>query len=122
MAYDSNNVFAKILRGEIPCERVYEDDNVLAFKDINPKAPLHILVLPKGRYTSILDFSIRASNDEIANFFQTVAKIAELEGMQERGFRLVSNTGPDAGQEVPHFHVHILGGSSLGGMAAVGKK
>ena len=117
MAYDSNNVFAKILKGEIPCDRVYEDDHVLAFKDINPKGPTHVLVLPKGSYTSLLDFSIRATVDEIAIFFQTVAKIAELLGLQEKGFRLISNTGIDAGQEVSHFHVHLIGGKRLGSMA-----
>lgn len=116
MAYDVNNVFAKILRGETPSQRVYEDDHVLAIKDINPKAPVHVLVLPKGPYTSLMDFSIRATSDEIGNFFQTVAKIAELLGLQDNGFRLVSNTGVDAGQIVPHFHVHLLGGKQLGPM------
>jgi diadenosine tetraphosphate (Ap4A) HIT family hydrolase len=116
MAYDPTNVFAKILRGELPSERVYEDDQILAIKDIQPKAPTHVLVLPKGPYTSLLDFSIRASNDEIAYFFQTVAKIAELAGLQDKGFRLVANTGPDSGQEVPHFHVHLMGGKQLGAM------
>lgn len=116
MAYDINNVFAKILRGEIPCQRVYEDDYVLAFNDINPKAPTHVLVVPKGRYISLLDFSIRASSEEIAHFFQTVAKIAELLNMHKNGFRLVTNTGNDGGQEVPHFHVHLLGGKPLGKM------
>jgi diadenosine tetraphosphate (Ap4A) HIT family hydrolase len=117
MAYDNNNIFAKILRGDLPCERVYEDDHVLAFKDINPKAPIHVLILPKGPYTSLLDFSIRASVEEIAIFFQTVAKVAELLGLQVNGFRAVSNTGPDAGQIVPHFHIHLLGGQPLGVMA-----
>ena len=118
MAYDPNNVFAKILRGELSSERVYEDDKILAIKDINPKAPTHVLVLPKGPYTSLLDFSIRATNDEIAYFFQTVAKIAELAGLQDKGFRLVANTGPDSGQEVPHFHVHLMGGNHLGAMVS----
>src|SRR5476651_896849 len=117
MAYDPNNTFAKILRGEIPSQHVYEDENVLAIKDINPKAPTHVLVLPKGQYTSLLDFSVRASTEEIAYFFQTVAKIAELLKMHEKGFRLVSNTGADSGQEVAHFHVHLLGGKKLGPMA-----
>lgn len=116
MAYDQNNVFAKILRGELPTERVYEDDQILAIKDINPKAPTHVLVLPKGSYTSLLDFSIRATNDEIAYFFQTVAKIAELARLQDAGFRLVANTGAHGGQEVPHFHVHLIGGKQLGAM------
>lgn len=118
MAYDANNVFAKILKGEIPCHRVYEDDQVLAFNDINPKAPTHVLVLPKGPYTSLLDFSVRASTEDIAAFFQTVAKIAELLNMHKNGFRLVTNTGSDGGQEVPHFHVHLLGGKQLGKMTS----
>jgi len=122
MAYDSSNIFAKILRGELPSDRVYEDENVLAIKDIHPKAPVHILVMPKGPYTSLLDFSIRATGDEIATFFQTVSKIAELGGLQDKGFRLVSNTGLDAGQEVPHFHVHLLGGMQLGPMAGAIKQ
>jgi histidine triad (HIT) family protein len=114
MAYDRNNIFAKILRGEIPSERVYEDEFVLAIKDINPKAPVHVLILPKGPYTSLLDFSIRASTEEISIFFQTVAKIAELLGLQDQGFRVVSNTGDHGGQEVQHFHIHLLGGAVLG--------
>lgn len=117
MTYDTNNIFAKILRKEMPGERVYEDDHVLAIKDINPKAPTHVLVLPKGHYTSLMDFSIRATADEIGIFFQTVAKIAELLGLHDKGFRLVANTGSDGGQIVPHFHVHLLGGKQLGAMA-----
>lgn len=116
MAYDPNNIFAKIIRGEIPAKRVYEDEQVIAINDINPKAPIHVLVLPKGRYSSLLEFSIRAPTEEIAMFFQTVAKIAELLNMNKNGFRLVSNTGVDGGQEVPHFHVHLLGGKQLGKM------
>lgn len=121
MAYDPNNIFARILRGDLPSERVFEDDHILAIKDINPKAPIHVLVMPKGPYTSLLDFSIRASNDEIAHFFQTVAKIAELAGLQVKGFRLVANTGADGGQEVPHFHVHLMGGKHLGPMVGAEK-
>lgn len=117
MAYDTNNIFAKMLRGEVSCERVYEDDHVLAIKDINPKAPIHVLALPKGSYTSLMDFSIRATADEIGLFFQTVTKIAELLKLHDNGFRLVSNTGSDSGQVVPHFHVHLLGGKQLGPMA-----
>jgi histidine triad (HIT) family protein len=117
MTYDTNNIFAKILRKEMPSERVYEDDHVLAIKDINPKAPIHVLVLPKGHYTSLMDFSIRATADEIGIFFQTVAKITELLGLHDKGFRLVANTGSDGGQIVPHFHVHLLGGKPLGAMA-----
>jgi len=121
MSYNPDNIFAKILKGDLPCQRVYEDEHVLAFNDINPKAPTHVLILPKGAYTSLLDFSVRATSDEIAIFFQTVAKIAELLKMHEKGFRLVSNTGIDAGQEVPHFHVHLLGGQKLGPMAGIDK-
>ncbi|MDF3033999.1 MAG: hinT [Alphaproteobacteria bacterium] len=117
MAYDVNNVFAKILRGEMPAERVYEDDHVLAIKDIHPKAPIHVLVLPKGPYTSLMDFSIRATVEEMGYFFQTITKIAERLGLNDKGFRLVSNIGADAGQIVPHFHVHLLGGKQLGSMA-----
>mgnify|MGYP003385941057 CR=1 FL=1 len=117
MAYDSNNVFAKILRGEIPCQRVYEDDYALAFKDINPKAPIHVLVIPKGAYSSVMDFTILASSEEIAAFFQTVTKVAEILKFSDGGFRLVVNNGPDSGEEVPHFHVHLIGGTRLGGIA-----
>lgn len=117
MAYDSNNIFAKILRGEIPCQRVYEDDQVLAFHDINPKAPIHVLVIPKGAYSSFMDFTIRASPDEIAAFFQAVTKVAEGLKFTDNGFRLVVNNGPDSGEEVPHFHAHLIGGKRLGGMA-----
>ncbi len=117
MAYDSNNIFAKILRGEIPCQRVYEDDHVLAFHDINPKAPIHVLVIPKKAYASFMEFTIRASSEEITVFFQTVTKVAEDLKFSDGGFRLVVNNGPDSGQEVPHFHVHLIGGKRLGGMA-----
>lgn len=117
MTYDSNNVFAKIVRGEIPCDRVYEDDNVLAFKDINPKAPIHVLVIPKKPYSSFNDFSLRASQEEIGVFIQTVQKLADDLQLQASGFRLVVNSGPDSGEEVPHFHMHIMGGKRLGGMA-----
>lgn len=117
MAYDSNNIFAKILRGEIPCQRVYEDDHVLAFHDINPKAPIHVLVIPKKAYASFMEFTIRASSEEITVFFQTVTKVVEDLKFSDGGFRLVVNNGPDSGQEVPHFHVHLIGGKRLGGMA-----
>lgn len=116
MTYDSNNVFAKILRGEIPCGKVYEDDYVLAFNDINPQAPVHILVIPKGAYISISDFGARATAQEVAGFFTAVSKIAEDKGLTESGFRTIANTGLNGGQEVPHFHVHLLGGAKLGAM------
>lgn len=117
MTYDSNNIFAKILRGEISCQRVYEDNQVLAFHDIHPKAPIHVLVIPKGAYSSFMDFTIRASSEEVAAFFQAVTKIAEDLKFGDNGFRLVVNNGPDSGQEVPHLHVHLIGGERLGGMA-----
>lgn len=113
-AYDDTNIFAKILREEIPCDKVYEDDYVLAFKDIAPKAPVHILVIPKGAYVSVVDFSEKASAEEIKALSAAVAKIARDEGLDESGFRTIANTGLHGGQEVPHFHVHILGGEAVG--------
>ena len=118
MTYDSNNIFAKILRGEIPCDKVYEDDHVLAFKDIAPQAPVHILVIPKGDYISIADFGEKASPDEIKALYAAVSKIASEQGLTDSGFRTIANTGLNGGQEVPHFHVHILGGEKLGPMLA----
>ncbi|MCB1681830.1 MAG: histidine triad nucleotide-binding protein [Rhodospirillales bacterium] len=115
-SYDPNNIFAKILRGEIPCGKVYEDDHVLAFKDINPQAPVHILVIPKGEYVSISDFGAKASAEEIKAFFDAVSKIAEEQGLSGEGFRTITNAGLNGGQEVPHFHLHILGGRRLGPM------
>ena len=118
MAYDSNNVFAKILRGEIPCKKIFEDDHVLAFPDINPQAPVHILVIPKGAYTDVADFGAHAQPAEIAAFWRAVAQIAADSGLPQSGFRTIANTGLNGGQEVPHFHVHILGGRALGPMLA----
>ena len=114
--YDPNNIFAKILRGEIPCNKVYEDDFVLAFNDIHPQAPVHILVIPKGSYVSISDFGAKASAEEIKAFFDAVSKIAEEKGLSGDGFRTITNAGLNGGQEVPHFHLHILGGCRLGPM------
>ncbi|AGH96890.1 histidine triad nucleotide-binding protein [Micavibrio aeruginosavorus] len=116
MTYDTNNIFARILRGEIPCKKVYEDDQVLAFHDIAPHAPVHVLVIPKGAYINQADFGARASADEIAALYRAVAKIATDLGLHETGFRTIANTGLNGGQEVPHFHVHILGGGALGPM------
>jgi diadenosine tetraphosphate (Ap4A) HIT family hydrolase len=113
MTYDSNNIFAKILRGEIPCERVFEDEDVLAFRDIRPKAPVHVLVIPKSQYISFHDFCEKASPPDIGNFFKKAQEIANLLYLNEKGYRLVCNCGPDSGQEVPHFHVHIIGGEHL---------
>jgi histidine triad (HIT) family protein len=116
--YDQNNLFAQILRGEIPSKKVYEDEHALAFHDINPLAPTHILVIPKGPYVSWDDFSAKAPDVEIAGFIRAVGKIARDEGLVENGYRLLANVGLNSGQEVPHLHVHIFGGCPLGPMLA----
>lgn len=116
--YDETNVFAKILRGELPAKRVYEDEWALAFHDINPLAPVHILVIPKGPYVSWEDFSARASDEEIAGFVRAIGKVARDQQLVVQGYRLLANTGKRAGQEVPHLHVHIFGGQPLGPMLA----
>ena len=115
-AYDDNNIFAKILRGEIPCKKVYEDAHALAFHDINPQAPIHVLVVPKGKYVSWDDFSAKASADEIAGFVRAVGAVARQAGLVAPGYRLLANAGLDAHQEVPHLHMHIFGGKALGPM------
>jgi len=114
--YDQNNIFARILRGEIPCKKAYENDHVLVFHDINPLAPTHLLVIPKGPYVSWDDFSANASDEEIAAFVRAVGKIARDEGLVENGYRLLANAGLNSGQEVPHLHVHVFGGRPLGPM------
>jgi histidine triad (HIT) family protein len=116
--YDQDNIFARILRGELPSSRVYEDDNVLAFNDINPLAPAHILVIPKGPYVSWDDFSEKASDAEIAGLVRAVGKIARDAGLVEEGYRVLANVGMNSGQEVPHLHLHIFGGRPLGPMLA----
>ena len=113
MKYDNQNIFAKILRGEIPSTSLYEDEHVLAFPDIAPQAPVHILVIPKGAYVSIDDFGAKASAEEITAFYRAVSKIAADHGLSENGYRVIANTGNHGGQEVPHFHAHILGGEKL---------
>ena len=118
MPYDPNNIFAKILRGEIPCKKVFENECALAFHDISPKAPTHILVIPKGGYTDHNDFTSKASDAEIAGFERAVSEVARAAGVAETGYRLISNAGINAHQEVPHYHVHILGGRALGAMLA----
>ena len=118
MVYDDQNIFAKILRGEIPNDTVYEDDHVLAFRDINPQAPVHVLVIPKGAYVSIDDFGSSASAEEIKAFYDAISKIVAQEGVKNSGFRCIANTGPNGGQEVPHYHMHILGGEAIGPMVA----
>jgi histidine triad (HIT) family protein len=117
-AYDDSNIFARILRGEIPSKTVYEDEHVLAFHDINPLSPTHILVIPKGPYVSWDDFSERASGAEIAGFVRAVGRIARDQGLVADGYRLLANVGLNSGQEVPHLHVHIFGGRPLGPMLA----
>jgi diadenosine tetraphosphate (Ap4A) HIT family hydrolase len=117
-AYDDSNIFAKILRGELPCKKVYEDEWALAFHDINPLAPVHILVIPKGPYVSWDDFSERASDEEIAGYVRAIGKVARDTGMVTQGYRLLANIGKRAGQEVPHLHTHIFGGQPLGPMLA----
>lgn len=114
--YDPDNIFAKILRGEIPCQKVFEDDWAFAFHDIAPQAPTHILVIPKGEYVSLDDFTAKASDAEIAGFYRAVGQVARAAGLVGSGNRAIANTGPDAGQIVPHFHVHICGGAPLGRM------
>ena len=116
--YDDDNVFARILRGEIPSKKVYEDEHVLAFNDINPLAPTHILVIPKGPYVSWDDFSERASDQEIGAFVRALGRIARDNGLVLDGYRLLANVGPNSGQEGPHLHFHIFGGRPLGPMLA----
>ena len=122
MSYDDDNIFAKILRGEIPNETVYEDDHVLAFRDINPQAPTHVLVIPKGRYVSFDDFAENASDAEIVAYTRAIGRVASAAGMAPHeggdGFRIISNAGPHGVQEVPHLHVHVLGGRRMGRMVA----
>jgi histidine triad (HIT) family protein len=118
LPYDDNNIFARLLRGEIPSKTVYEDQHALAFHDINPLSPTHILVIPKGAYVSWDDFSARASDAEIAGFVRAVGKVARGAGVVESGYRLLANTGMNSGQEVPHLHVHIFAGGPLGPMLA----
>jgi histidine triad (HIT) family protein len=116
LPYDDSNIFARILRGEIPAKKVYEDAVALAFHDIAPAAPVHILVIPKGAYVSWDDFSRTASDGEIAGFIRAVGHVAREHGLVEPGYRLLANIGADGGQEVPHLHVHLFGGRPLGPM------
>ncbi|MGE3232037.1 MAG: histidine triad nucleotide-binding protein [Hyphomicrobium sp.] len=116
MAYDRNNIFARILRGEIPAKRIYEDSYALAFHDINPQAKTHALVIPKGAYLSMADFAANASEAEIAGLFRAVGKVATMLGLEDSGYRILANHGPDSHQEVPHLHIHIFGGQKLGRM------
>ncbi|WP_299840409.1 histidine triad nucleotide-binding protein [uncultured Paracoccus sp.] len=120
-AYDDQNIFARILRGEIPNQTVAENEHALAFRDIAPKAPVHVLVIPKGRYVSFDDFSAKATPEEITGFMRLCAEVARLEGVTldgGNGFRAITNAGSDGVQEVPHFHLHIMGGRMMGPMVS----
>ena len=117
-AYDQNNIFARILRSEIPCKKVYEDDCALAFHDINPQAPIHVLVIPKGTYVSMADFTANAPDALVLGFFRAVGKVAAELELVEPGYRILANHGPDSHQEVPHLHIHIFGGKPLGPLLA----
>ena len=118
--YDPQNIFARILRGEIPCRKVYENEWALAFHDINPQAPTHVLVIPKGPYCSFADFSADASAEEIAGFIRAVGQVARDLGLEAPGYRVLANMGEHSGQEVPHFHVHLFAGRPLGRMVPAG--
>lgn len=114
--YDATNPFARILKGEIPAETVYEDAYALAFRDMHPAARVHVLVIPKGEYCSFHDFTANAGAETVAGFFRAVRAVALQEGVKESGYRLITNHGADASQTVPHFHIHLLGGQPLGGL------
>jgi len=116
MPYDPNNIFAKILRGEIPCTKILEDEFSLAFHDAYPKAPVHALVIPKGAYINAQDFHQNASPEEIVGFYRGASKAVDLLGLDKDGYRIISNSGINGGQEVPHYHIHLLGGKKLGPM------
>ena len=122
MSYDTNNIFAKILRKEIPCDKIYENDHVLAFKDINPQAKIHVLVIPKGAYVNMDDFSQNAKNDEIVALIRALGEVTKIVGLSSysegKGYRCIGNNGSDGGQEVPHLHFHIIGGEPLGRMVS----
>ena len=116
MAYDDQNIFAKILRREIPCDKIFENDHALAFWDINPQAPIHVLVIPKGPYVSYADFSNQASDAELAGFMRAVGAVAKKLGVLDAGSRILSNQGKEGHQDVPHFHLHLFAGRNLGRM------
>ncbi|WP_373489306.1 histidine triad nucleotide-binding protein [Blastomonas sp.] len=116
LPYDDQNIFAKILRGEVPCNKIHEDDHVLAFQDINPQAPTHILIVPKGSFVSWDDFSARGTDEQIAGFVRGVGQVARMLGLVQPGYRLLANIGNHGHQEVPHLHVHLFAGRPLGPM------
>ena len=120
MAYDDGNIFAKILRGEIPCKKVAEDEHTLAFEDINPLRAVHVLVIPKGAYVDWRDFAATESADEQAAFTRMIANVADITGIAGSGYRVISNIGRDGGQEVPHLHMHVLGGEPVGALVVRG--
>jgi len=119
--YNPNNVFARILRGEIPCKKVFENEHALAFHDIDPRTPTHILVIPRGPYVDMDHFTAAASDAEVAGYFKAVGEVARQAGVVESGYRVLSNCGRDAHQEVPHLHIHIFAGRDLGGMIGKAK-
>jgi len=119
MTYDENNIFAKILRGEVPCEKIYEDEYILSFYDVNPQRKIHALVIPKGKYINLDDFNSKASEKEIIAYFKGISKVAKKLGISVdigKGYRAISNLGEHGGQEVPHLHFHLLGGEKIGRM------
>ena len=116
MAYDRDNVFARILRGEIPCQKVHESEHALAFRDIRPLTPVHVLVIPKGEYATFDEFAAKASDAELAGWVRAIGAAAREAGVVESGYRVLANNGADAHQEVPHLHMHVFGGRDLGGM------
>ena len=118
MSYDKNNIFAKILRGEIPCKKVYENDFVFAFHDINPQKKIHVLVIPKGQYIDLDDFSKNAPDKEIIEFNKAISHVSSLLGASKKGYRVLTNVGDDGGQEVPHLHFHIFAGEKIGKMVS----
>lgn len=116
MSYDDTNIFARIIRGEIQSRKIFENEELLAFEDVHPAAPTHVLVIPKGKYVSFDDFTQKADDAAVARFFKTVRQIAAELGLTAGGYRLITNHGAHASQSVPHFHVHIIGGRNLGGL------
>ena len=122
MIYDKNNIFAKILRGEIPCKKIYEDEYVLAFYDINPQKKVHVLVISKGEYVDLDDFSLKASKEEISGLIKAISIVAKKIGVSEEvkggGYRSLVNVGENGGQEVPHLHFHIFGCEKVGKMVS----
>ena len=118
MSYDKNNIFAKILRGEIPCKKVYENDHVLAFHDVSPQKKVHVLVIPKGEYMDLDDFNNKASDKEIVELNKAITHVSNLLGVKDKGYRALTNIGSDGGQEVPHLHFHIFAGEKIGKMVS----